>query len=91
MFGAMHFIYYINRSKATKVDSTYFQLLIYSKQRICLVASGGRDLVTFRSQSPTLSLYTTHVDMLFPCSMCSYNTQYILLKYGYTNHCNEKI
>ena len=23
MFGAMHFIYYINRSIATKVDSTY--------------------------------------------------------------------
>ena len=25
MFGAMHFIYYINRSIATKVDSTYFK------------------------------------------------------------------
>ena len=24
MFGAMHFIYYINRSMATKIDSTYF-------------------------------------------------------------------
>ena len=23
MFGAMHYIYYINRSIATKVDSTY--------------------------------------------------------------------
>ena len=23
MFGAMHFIYYINKSIATKVDSTY--------------------------------------------------------------------
>ena len=24
MFSAMHFTYYINRSTATKVDSTYF-------------------------------------------------------------------
>ena len=58
MFSAMHFIYYINRSIATKVDSTYL-----GTQRICLVARGGRELVTFRSQSPTLSLYTTHVDL----------------------------
>ena len=41
-FGAMHFIYYINRSIATKVDSTL---------RICLVARAGLELVTFRSQS----------------------------------------
>ena len=40
-----------------------FGLLTYSTKRICLVARGGRKLVTFRSQSPTLSLYTTHVDL----------------------------
>ena len=34
-----------------------------STKRICLVASGGRKPVTFRSQSPTLSRYTTHVDV----------------------------
>ena len=39
-----------------------FWLLTNSTQRICLVARGGRELVTFISQSPTLSLYTTHVD-----------------------------
>ena len=39
-----------------------FGLLTNNTQRICLVAKGGRELVTFRSQSPTLSLFTTHVD-----------------------------
>ena len=29
--SAMHFIYYINRSIATKGDSTYFGLLTYNK------------------------------------------------------------
>ena len=53
----MHIIYYINRSIATKVDSTHVGLLNNSTQRICLVARGGLELVTFRSQSPTLSLY----------------------------------
>ena len=65
MFGAMHFIYYINRSIATKVDSTYLGILTYSTQRICLVARGGRELVTFRLLSQTLSLYTTRLLMSF--------------------------
>ena len=60
MFGAMHFIYYINRSITTKVDSTYWAIDQQHMERICLVASGGRELVTFRSLSPTLSHYTTH-------------------------------
>ena len=35
MFGAiMHFIYYINRSIATKVDSTYLGYVTNSTQRI---------------------------------------------------------
>ena len=59
MFGAKHFIYYINRSIAN-----LFGLLTNSTQRICLVARGGREPVRLRSQSPTLSLYTTHVDTL---------------------------
>ena len=47
----MHFIYYINRSIATNVDSTYFGLLANTTPRICLVASGGREPLTFRSLS----------------------------------------
>ena len=46
----MHFIYYINRLIAKKVDSTY-------------LGRGGRELVTFRLQNSTLSLYTTHIDI----------------------------
>ena len=38
MFGAMHFIYYINRLAATKVDSTYLGCLTSNAQRICPVA-----------------------------------------------------
>ena len=34
--GAMHFIYYINRLTATKVDSTYLGCLTSNTQRICL-------------------------------------------------------
>ena len=61
----MHFLYYISRSIATKVDSiNLFGLLTNSTHRICLVTSGGREPVTFRSLSPTLSLYKTHVDII---------------------------
>ena len=34
--GAMHFICYINRLTATKVDSTYLGCLTSNTQRICL-------------------------------------------------------
>ena len=69
-FGAMHFMYYINRSIATKVDL----LLTNSTQRICLVVRGGREPVTSRAQSPTLYPYTTHVDKC-------YNYYYNILLY----------
>ena len=64
MFSAMHFIYYVNKSIATKVVSTYFGLLTNSTQRICLVVSGGSEPVTFRSLSTTPSRYITHVDFV---------------------------
>ena len=38
MFGAMHFIYQINRLTTTKVDSTYLGGLSNNAQRICPVA-----------------------------------------------------
>ena len=53
--GAIHFISYINRSIAKKV---------------CLVARGGREPVTYRSLRPTLSLYTTHVNILEIYDVC---------------------
>ena len=59
MFGAMHFIDYINSHESR---FNLFVLLTNSTQRICLVARVGRELVTFRSLNPTISLYTTHVD-----------------------------
>ena len=58
----MHFILYINNSHESRLN--FLGLLTNSTQdlHVCLVASGGLKPVTFRSQSPTLSLYTTHVD-----------------------------
>ena len=42
------------------------RLLTNSTQRICLVVSGGRKPMTFRSLSPTLSRYTTwHFILLY--------------------------
>ena len=64
MFGAVHFIYYINRLMATKVDLTCLGYWPTAHSIICLVASGGRELVTFRLLSLTLSRYTTHVDLV---------------------------
>ena len=54
MFGAMHFNYYINRSINMKEGFNLLGLLTNSTQRICLVASGGCEPVTFRSLSPML-------------------------------------
>ena len=62
MFGAVHFIYYIHSHESR---FNLFGLLTNNTQRIYLVASGGRELMTFRSQSPTLSRYTTHVKLCF--------------------------
>ena len=39
--GAMHFIYYINRLTATKVDSTYFGCLTSNTQRISCLWQGS--------------------------------------------------
>ena len=60
----MHFIYYINRSRATKVDSTYLGYRP-TAHSVYVVASGGRELVTFRSLSPTFSSYNTYDDSMF--------------------------
>ena len=54
----MHFIYYINRSIATKSRFNLFGLLTNSTPRLCLVASGRLEPVTLRSLSMTLSYYT---------------------------------
>ena len=54
MFGAMHFIYYINRSIAMKVESTYLGYWP-TPHSVCLVVSGGHERVTSKSQSPPLS------------------------------------
>ena len=58
----MHFIYYINRSIATEVDSTYlgYQLTTHN---ICLVAAGGREPVTSRSFVSSLADFATNADI----------------------------
>ena len=46
--GAMHSIYYINRSNSHENRFNLFGQLTNSTQRICLVARSGREPVTFR-------------------------------------------
>ena len=59
----MRINYHINRSIAKKVDSTYLGYrMTNNTQRLCLVASGGRELVTFRSLVRRFP--ATNVDML---------------------------
>ena len=60
--GAMHFIYYINRLTATKVDSTYLGCLTSNAQRICPVA--GLERMTTGSVVSALSYRATQVDSL---------------------------
>ena len=61
MLGATHFIYYINILIATKVDSTYIWTIDqqHTAYNLCRVARGGRELVTFRSQSDAFPLHHT--------------------------------
>ena len=58
--GAMHFIYYINRLTATKVDSTYLGCLTSNTQRICPVA--GLERMTSGLAVSALSYRATQVD-----------------------------
>ena len=64
MFGAMHFIYYTNRSMVTKVYSPYLSYIDQQHMRICLVASDGRKPVTFRSLVRSLAA-APHIDICF--------------------------
>ena len=45
-----------------KLIGSYQLIWTIDQQHICLVASGGHEPMTFRSQSPMLSHYTTHFD-----------------------------
>ena len=44
MHGTMHFIYYINRLTATKIDSTYFGL--FNKQYTAYMSVAGLERMT---------------------------------------------
>ena len=57
----MHFIYYKKWINSHESRFNLFALLTNSTQCICLVTSGGRETVTFSSQSPTLSRYRSHI------------------------------
>ena len=58
MFGAMHFIYQINRLTTTKVDSTYLGCLANNAQRICAVAGLERMTTGSVVKRLTLSCHT---------------------------------
>ena len=57
----MHFIYYINKLTATKVDSTYLSCLTSNTQRIFPVA--GLERMTAGSAVSALSYRATQVDV----------------------------
>ena len=56
----MHFIYYINRLTATKVDSTYLGCLANNAQRVCPVA--GLERMTTGLVVSALPYCATQVD-----------------------------
>ena len=58
-FGAVHFIYQINRLTTTKVDSTYLGSLSNNAQRICPVA--GLERMTTGSAVSALPYLATQV------------------------------
>ena len=58
--GAMHFIYYINRLTATKVDSTYLGCFTSNTQRIMSVV--GLKRMSTGSAVSVLSYCATQVD-----------------------------
>ena len=65
----MHFIYYINRLTATKVDSTYLGELTSNAQRICPVA--GLERMTTRSVVSALPYRATQVEEWnLTCHLC---------------------
>ena len=57
-FGAMHFIYQINRLTTTKVGSTYLGWLANNAQRICPLAGLETHDHQISSQRLTLSCHT---------------------------------
>ena len=59
--GAMHFIYYINRLTATKVDSTYMGCLTNNTQRIIMSVAGLKRMTTGSAVS-ALSYHATQVE-----------------------------
>ena len=63
MFGAVHFIYCINSSIATKVDSTYlgYQLTAHN---VHVFATGGREPVTLRLLVRRLFVHSVFFRML---------------------------
>ena len=56
MFGAVHFIYQINRLTTTKVDSTHLGWLANNAQRICICPVARLEHIG--SQAPSLSRHT---------------------------------
>ena len=56
---AMHFIYYINKLTATKVDSTYLGCLYNQRIHVCPVA--GLERMTTGSVVSALSYHATQV------------------------------
>ena len=71
----MHFIYYINRLTATKVDSTYLGCLTSNAQRICPVA--GLKRTTTGLVVSALPYRATQVDNLFNTCFPPQNTNSI--------------
>ena len=59
--SAMHFIYYINRLTARKVDSTYLGCLTSNTQRIIMSVAGLERMTTVSAVS-ALSYRATQVD-----------------------------
>ena len=70
--GAMHFIYYINRSTSTKVNSTIWAA--YNQQYTAYMSVAGLERMTTGSAVSALSYLATQVDIEIHCTVIESKT-----------------
>ena len=77
----MHFIYYMNRLTATKVESTYLDCLTSNTQRIIMSVAGLERMTT----GSAVSAYPTPFFVQFTISkLITYRNTIIIIEYLYT-------
>ena len=84
MFGAVHFIYCINSSIATKVDSTYLGYYL-TAHNVLVFATGGRKPVILRLLARRL-----HDNAIQEDITCCHHQLWIKISLVANNVCNKR-